>query len=62
MRYIFYHYNYNGSLILDYDGEDFRTTQVYVYYRQLSCFAKATNSNVDTSLYNNYFRRKPWLN
>ncbi len=32
MRYIFYHYNYNGSLILDYDGEDFRTTQVYVYY------------------------------
>ena len=32
MRYIFYQYNYNGSLILDYDGEDFRTTQVYVYY------------------------------
>ncbi len=32
MRYIFYHYNYNASLILDYDGEDFRTTQVYVYY------------------------------
>lgn len=32
MRYIFYHYNYNDSLILDYDGEDFRTTQVYVYY------------------------------
>lgn len=32
MRYIFYHHNYNGSLILDYDGEDFRTTQVYVYY------------------------------
>lgn len=32
MRYIFYHYNYNGSLILDYDGEDFRTTQVYVSY------------------------------
>ena len=32
MRCIFYHYNYNGSLILDYDGEDFRTTQVYVYY------------------------------
>ena len=32
MRYIFYHYNYNGSLVLDYDGEDFRTTQVYVYY------------------------------
>ena len=32
MRYIFYHYNYNGSLILDYDGEDFRTSQVYVYY------------------------------
>ena len=32
MRYMFYHYNYNGSLILDYDGEDFRTTQVYVYY------------------------------
>ena len=32
MRYIFYHYNYNGSLILNYDGEDFRTTQVYVYY------------------------------
>lgn len=32
MRYIFYHYNYHGSLILDYDGEDFRTTQVYVYY------------------------------
>ena len=32
MRSIFYHYNYNGSLILDYDGEDFRTTQVYVYY------------------------------
>lgn len=32
MRYIFYHYNYNGSLVLNYDGEDFRTTQVYVYY------------------------------
>lgn len=32
MRYIFYHYNYNDSLVLDYDGEDFRTTQVYVYY------------------------------
>ena len=32
MRYIFYHYNYNGSLILDYEGEDFRTSQVYVYY------------------------------
>lgn len=32
MRYIFYNYNYNDSLILDYDGEDFRTTQVYVYY------------------------------
>lgn len=32
MRSIFYHYNYNGSLVLNYDGEDFRTTQVYVYY------------------------------
>ena len=36
MRCIFYHYNYNGSLILDYDGEDFRTTQVYVYYKVVS--------------------------
>lgn len=32
MRYIFYHHKYNGSLVLNYDGEDFRTTQVYVYY------------------------------
>ncbi len=32
MRYIFYHYNYNGSLVLNYDGEAFHTTQVYVYY------------------------------
>ena len=32
MRSIFYHYNYNGSLVLNYDGEDFHTTQVYVYY------------------------------
>ena len=32
MRYIFYHYNNSGMLVLDYNDRETRVTQYYVFY------------------------------
>lgn len=45
MRYIFYHYNNSGTLILDYCDDKIHITESYIYYTLKQAIHKFRKSN-----------------
>lgn len=45
MRYIFYYYNYNGMLIINYKDDNCRKSMAYMYYSVREAIRKFRRDN-----------------